>query len=161
MDIPNTCNPYDATIINAILDSVPIPENSGLYSLMNETRGLWQDLKSVLSGSKSKIDYIFQLGPKQRYKLVKKIAEGGYGQVYLVNNFKAGLLGEQEDDFTISVRFQARKPPRLKWLSNCKALGRNIFGNSFQISIDIWKDWCWRSFFLFFFWSKHTSFFWK
>jgi checkpoint serine/threonine-protein kinase len=109
MDIPNPCNPYDATIINAILDSVPIPENSGLYSLMNETRGLQQELKSVLSGSKSKIDYVFQLGPKQRYKLVKKIAQGGYGQVYLVNNFKAGLLGEQEEDFTINCTFSSKK----------------------------------------------------
>jgi checkpoint serine/threonine-protein kinase len=109
MDIPNPCNPYDTTIINAILDSVPIPENSGLYSLMNETRGLQEELKAAMSRSNSKIDFVFQLGPKQKYKLVKKIAEGGYGQVYLVNNFKAGLLAEQDDDFTINCTFSSKK----------------------------------------------------
>lgn len=107
MDIPNPCNPYDPTITNAILDSVPIPENSGLYSLLDESLFLGQDFKSALS--KSKTDFVFQLGHKERYKLIKKIGEGGYGQVFLVTSYKAGLLGEQDDDYTVNCTFSSKK----------------------------------------------------
>lgn len=110
MDIPNPCNPYDSTIINAILDSVPIPENSGLYSLLDQKIGLSEDLEAAISGSNnSKVDFAFQLGHKERYKLVKKIAEGGYGHVYLVTSYKAGLLGEQDDDYTVNCTFSSKK----------------------------------------------------
>lgn len=108
MDIPNPCNPRDPQIIQAILESVDIPRDIGLYPCMNQAAGFLSRFGRCLSlkGKKRSASQnpseddsnilVFDLPKVGKFKFSKKLGEGGFGSVFLVQRLNAGSLSEAE-----------------------------------------------------------------
>jgi checkpoint serine/threonine-protein kinase len=107
MDIPNPCNPRDPQIVQAILESVDIPKDIGLYPCMNQAVGFLarfgqcMSLKGKKRGASSYSSedsnvLLFDLPQVGKFKFSKKLGEGGFGAVFLVQRLNAGTLSEAE-----------------------------------------------------------------